>query len=360
MIWNWEQKDWPNFSLDTKVLEPYEADFLHKSGMFLGAFTHIREDEKQDLLVNFISDEAVKTSAIEGEVLNRDSVQSSIRRNLGLASDLSRASLEEKGISEMMVDLYKTYHQVLSRDTLYDWDSLILYGKRGVVGNYREDEEPMQVVSGSIYEPKVHFEAPPSSEMNKEMKAFINWFNASDDLKPLAKAAIAHLYFVSIHPFEDGNGRIARALSEKVLAQSLGQPSLIALSITIEKNRKQYYKALEQANKDLEITAWIEYFAQTVIAAQEYSQKMVEFLIKKSKLYKSIGDKLNERQKKVVDRIFAEGLEGFRGGLSAENYISITKTSRATATRDLQDLLEKKVLCKEGELKGTRYYLGLD
>jgi len=196
------------------------------------------------------------------------------------------------------------------------------------------------------------------------MDAFMAWFaktapGGEEPLTPLTRAGIAHLYVVCIHPFEDGNGRIGRAIAEKSLSECLGEPTLIALSQTIEKNRKAYYDALENNNKENEITDWLVYFARTVLDAQDYSLDMIDFLIKKTKLFDRAKDKLNERQKKVVERMFREGMNGFKGGLSAENYISITGTSRATATRDLQSLVEKSVLLKTGELKSTRYHLNI-
>jgi Fic family protein len=175
----------------------------------------------------------------------------------------------------------------------------------------------------------------------------------------LTRAGLAHLHFVSVHPFEDGNGRIARALAEKSLAQSMGQPSLIALAYTIERSRKAYYAALERNNKDIEVTDWLTYFAETILEAQRNTTERVDFYIARTKLYEKLRGKLNERQEKVLARMFREGIDGFKGGLSAENYISITKTSRATATRDLQDLVDKRALTKTGELRHTRYHLSL-
>jgi Fic family protein len=222
----------------------------------------------------------------------------------------------------------------------------------------------MQVVSDRIDEPRVHFEAPPSSKMKEEMDAFVLWFNKAapdggEALPALTRAGIAHLYFVSIHPFEDGNGRIGRALAEKSLAQNLAQPSLITLAYTIERARKAYYAALERNNKDLEITEWLTYFGNTVIEAQRNTIKRVDFLVAQSKLYGKVRGQLNDRQDKVLARMFREGISGFKGGLSAENYINITKTSRATATRDLQDLVAMGVLTRTGELRHTRYHLNI-
>ncbi|MBI3308673.1 MAG: Fic family protein [Candidatus Melainabacteria bacterium] len=353
MSWNWQKKQWPNFKFDENILKKYEPTFLYNSGVFLGTLKHIIGEEKKLLSVEIICEEAFKTSQIEGEILNRDSLLSSIRKNFGLKTDNRKILPAEQGIAKMMLDLYQNFAKPLSNKTLCKWNLMITND-----GSYRTSKEPMQVVSGSVYNPEVHFEAPPSDLLHNEMNGFIEWFNKTSlTLQPLMRAGIAHLYFVCIHPFEDGNGRIARALAEKSLSQAIGQPSLISLSKTIEKNRRKYYSALDASNKDLEITGWLEYFSNTILEAQEYSQKMVEFLVKKAKFYEKHKTLLNPRQEKAVARIFQEGLEGFKGGLSAENYLSITNTSRATATRDLQDLVDKKILSKSGRLKSTRYYL---
>ena len=366
MTWNWEQPDWPEFAYDSKALEPLEQQFLLQSGEFIGACKHIGADDQESLKIELISDEAVKTSEIEGEILNRDSVQSSLRQQLGLGVEAPGVKPEERGVSKMMVDLYQNFTTPLSDKTMFDWHSMLLSGDTSirVIGGYRTHPEPMQVVSGPIQKPLVHFEAPPSDRMPGEMKRFIEWFNdtaptGKNPLPPLTRAALAHLYFACIHPFEDGNGRIARALAEKALAQNLGQPSLIALAYTIERKRKDYYAALERNNKDLEIDGWMKYFANTILEAQNNTIQRVDFYIAKAKFYEKFRSKLNERQNKVVARVFREGIDGFKGGLSAENYISISKTSRATATRDLQDLVEKGALTKTGELRHTRYFLSL-
>jgi Fic family protein len=266
----------------------------------------------------------------------------------------------------MMVDLYRGFATPLTDQTMFDWHAMLLGGGHfaGIVGGYRTHAEPMQVVSGPDYARTVHFEAPPSGRMGDEMKRFTTWFNDTTPggktaLPALTRAGIVHLYFVSIHPFEDGNGRIGRALAEKSLAQNLGQPSLIALAYTIERRRKDYYAALEHSNKDNRITDWLTYFANTVLEAQDNTIKRVDFYIAKARLYERLRGQLNERQEKVIARMFREGLDGFTGGLSAENYISITKASRATATRDLQDLMEKGALRRTGALRHARYHLNL-
>ena len=366
MAWNWQKNDWPRFTYKKSAIADLEARFSHQSGIFLGALKHVSTEDKNTLIVDLMSTEALKTSEIEGEILNRDSLQSSIRRNFGLDAKNQKIPPAEQGIAEMMVDLYKTFNKPLSHGQLFAWQKMLMKGRRDLnaLGAYRTHEAPMQVVSGAIHKPKVHFEAPPSKVMQREMTQYIKWLNdtAPDGKSPLpalTRAGIAHLYFVCIHPFEDGNGRIGRALAEKVLSQCLGQPTLIALSYTIQERKKAYYENLEKNNKDSEITAWLVYFANTILEAQGYTQELIDFLIEKSKLYEKLRGKMNERQEKVIARMFREGPEGFKGGLSAEKYLGIAKTSRATATRDLQDLVKKSALLKTGERKYTRYWLNI-
>lgn len=364
MRWNWEQKDWPKFLYDTKALEALERQFLPQSGEFMGVLRHVGADDQNALRIELISEEAIKTSEIEGEFLNRDSVQSSLRHQFGLGPEVSDIPAAERGIASLMTDLYEHFKGSLNDAILFAWHNHLLSGNKFIktIGGYRIHSEPMQVVSGSIQKPTVHFEGPPSKVVSAEMRRFIAWFNDTSPLgkaplPALTRAGLVHLYFVCIHPFEDGNGRIGRALSEKSLAQNLGHPSLIALAYTIERKRKDYYAALERNNKNMEVTDWLRYFAETIIEAQSTTIRRVDFYVAKAKFYERLRGHLNERQAKVIARIFKEGIDGFRGGLSAENYISITGTSRATATRDLQDLVEKMALTKIGDLRHTRYFL---
>jgi Fic family protein len=366
MTWNWQQPDWPNFFFDSRALEPLERQFLLQSGEFVGVYKHVGADDRDTLKIELISDEAVKTSAIEGEILDRDSVQSSLRHQLGLGAERPGVKPAERGVSEMMVDLYRSFASPLTDGAMFDWHRMLLSWDRSirVIGGYRAGSAAMQVVSGPDHKRRVHFEAPPSARVPDEMKRFIAWFNhtapgAKNPLPALTRAGIAHLHFECIHPLEDGNGRIGRALSEKSLAQNLGQPSLIALAYTIERKRKDYYAALERNNKDTEITDWLAYFASTVLEAQGNTIRRVDFYVAKAKFYQRFRGKLNERQEKAVARMFRDGIDGFKGGLSAENYISITQVSRATATRDLQDLVEKGALARTGELRHTRYFLNI-
>ena len=366
MGWNWELPDWPNFKYDEAAFTALESRFLTTSGVLLGSYKHLEESEKTALKIELMSEEALKTSEIEGEYLNRDSLQSSIRHQFGLPTEHGRIPPAEQGVAEMTVSVYESWSEALSNETLFKWHSMLVQGRRDLidVGRYRTSTHPMQVLSGHVGKRNVHFEAPPSNRMSREMDRFIQWFNqttpnGAQPLSALVRAGIAHLYFVSIHPFEDGNGRVGRAISEKALSQNLGKPTLIALARMIEAKRKDYYAALERANRKLEITEWLRYFAETILDAQAYTIKCVEFLIEKSRFFDRLGAELNTRQHKVITRMFAEGLEGFKGGLSADNYFSIAKTSASTATRDLKDLVERGAFIRTGELKHTRYYLNI-
>jgi len=364
MIWNWQLDDWPDLTWDDTRLVEAEQQFLVGGGVILGSLKHLGDEERIPLTIEVLSNEAMTTSEIEGEILDRPSVQSSIRKQFGLVTESRRVPPSEFGIAEMMVDVYRSFEAPLTQEGLFAWHTMVTNGRRDLkdIGRYRTSEEPMQVVSGRLDKPTIHFEAPPSAQVPLEMARFIDWFNAraaqgSKSLPPLTRAGVAHLYFESIHPFEDGNGRIGRALAVKALAQGLTQPTLIALSATLLARRKTYYQALEDASKRNEITEWLTWFAQIVLEAQQRTLAQTEFIISKAKLLKRLDGLLNERQEKALLRIFREGSEGFLGGLSASNYRAITGASQSTTTRDLFDLTEKGALTKVGDLKKTRYYL---
>jgi Fic family protein len=366
MAWNWENEDWPAFTYNRAALERLEAQFLRRSGEFIGVFRHVDRSDRDLLRIELMGDEALKTSEIEGKILDRDSVQSSLRQQFGIDPEQADMPAAERGTAEMMVDLYRTFAAPLTDQTMFGWHRMLMSDERSirVIGAYRRHVEPMQVISGPIGKQKVHFEAPPSDRIASEMTAFVQWFNETapdgkTPLAPLTRAGMAHFYFVSIHPFEDGNGRIGRALAEKSLAQNLGQPTLIALAYTIQRERKAYYDALERNNKSTDITDWLNYFGATLVEAQSNSIRRVDFHVAKARFYERLRGQLNARQQKALARMFREGIDGFQGGLSAEKYIAITQAPRATATRDLQDLVAKRALTRTGALRHTRYYLDL-
>lgn len=364
MPWNWQSPDWPEFRFRRELLAEREATFLRQSGVVVGSMRHFADEERLPLVIDLISTEALKTSEIEGELLDRDSVQLSLRRQFGLQADARRIRPAEQGISRMLSDLYQRSQDPADHATLFRWHTWLVQGRADLdsVGTYRTHAEPMQIVSGPIYAPKVHFEAPPSEVVPREMENFLAWFNqtapwGNEPLPTLVRAGLAHLYFECIHPFEDGNGRIGRALAEKALAQGAGQPTLTALSLTIQRRRKTYYDQLEAANKDLGMDAWLSWFADTVLAAQAHTLRSIEFLLEKTKLFDRLRGQLNERQEKALVRMMAEGPDGFRGGLSAAKYKTIAGAPAATTTRDLAHLVEVGALRRTGQLKSTRYWL---
>ncbi|MGN6421950.1 MAG: Fic family protein [Asticcacaulis sp.] len=366
MIWNWQQDDWPNFRWDARKLAAAETAFIEGAGVSIGVSKHLSAPEQQNLSVEILSHEAVDTSAIEGEHLDRDSVQSSIQRQLGLAPGRRSATPAETGIAEMMVDLYRDLAAPLDEVTLLRWHRLLMRGRDDLsdIGRYRTDAEPMQIVSGAIYDRKVHYEAPPSERVPSEMARFLDWFMATGPgqaqaLPAVTRAGLAHLWFESIHPFEDGNGRAGRAISEKALAQGLSTPVITGLSGTLLKHRKAYYAALERASRTLEVTDWLIWFADQALQAQKRTLTQIEFILAKTKLLRRIKFDLNLRQEKALLRMFAEGPDGFKGGLSAGNYMTITGALSATATRDLAALVEMRALTRTGDRKSTRYYLNL-
>jgi Fic family protein len=362
--WNWQKADWPVFSYNPVEIGRMERTFCTQTGIFIGVTKHLANDAHEELVVELAGSEAFNTSRIEGEILDRDSLQSSLRKEFGLKSDYHFAvKPAEAGIAEMMKDLYINYDLPLSKEILCEWHDMLMNGRRDIErGTYRTCKEAMQVVSGRYDKPTVHYEAPPSPRVHSEMKRFIKWFNdtapgGSKALPALIRAGIAHLYFVSIHPFEDGNGRIGRAIVTKSLSQNTHQAILIALSATINDKKRDYYNSLGENSTTNEITKWIVYFGKTIITAQENTIRQIDFILNKAKFFDIHRETLNPRQLKVINRIFKEGPEGFQGGLSARNYKSITKTSDATVTRDLQDLVAKGIFFKTGQFKNARYAL---
>ncbi|MBV6645240.1 MAG: Fic family protein [Cyclobacteriaceae bacterium] len=367
MMYNWQQSDWPNFKYDTSQIDELLIDFAQRLGKSTGLLEAPSDDSQQEAVIELMVAEAIKTSEIENEYLSREDVISSIRRNLGFITNSNKVSdLRAEGASELMISVRENHNQPLSEQMLFNWHQMIMKGSKGInAGQWRTHEDPMQVVSGSIGKEKVHFEAPPSKRVPEEMQQFIKWFNdtapggANEIKKAPVRSAIAHAYFETIHPFEDGNGRIGRAISEKVLSESMGKPALISLSRTIEANKNEHYHALKEAQSSNDLTNWINYFVQVVVNAQTDAEELIAFTVKKSKFFDHYKDKLNERQIRVTNRMLEEGPNGFEGGMSAKKYMAIAKTTKATATRDLQDLVEKNVFVVLGAGRSTRYEVNL-
>jgi Fic family protein len=356
-MYNWQKKEWPNFAYNLHGLENELILFSEKTGHISGVFKALPEPTQVEAIIDTLVAEAVKTSEIEGEYVSRRDVLSSIRKNLGIVTAPEfNSDRMAVGVGELMIDVRKSFAEALSAEKLFEWHRMLLPGSKTInVGTWRSHHEPMQVVSGSIGKEKIHFEAPPSHRVPEEMQQFLDWFNetAPGGKKHIrhapVRAAIAHLYFETIHPFEDGNGRIGRALAEKALSQGIGRPVLISLSRTIEANRKAYYDALQKGQTSNEITNWLHYFVKTIVLAQAESERQIEFTLKKVKYFDLFKTQFSERQLKVIKRMLEEGPQGFEGGINASKYGSITRVSKATATRDLQQLLQMGAITYFGE-----------
>lgn len=367
MPYNWQQPDCLHFRYDFKGVEDALLSFAEQTGYITGVLKTLPEDIQMEAIINTMVAEAIKTSEIEGEYLSRQDVVSSIRNNLGLNETADPVKDKRaQGAGELMIDVRNTYAETLTEEKLFAWHKMLMKGNYRVnPGAWRKHRDPMQVISGAIGKERIHFEAPPSSHVLDEMHQFIVWFNNTAPGQPgeikkaPVRSAIAHLYFETIHPFEDGNGRIGRAITEKALSQTLGRPVLLSLSRTIEVNKQAYYEALENSQKSNEITPWIHYFVDTTLAAQKQANEFVNFILKRSKFFDRFKEKLNERQLKVVRRMLDAGPEGFEGGMSAKKYVAITKASKATSTRDLHQLLDMNVLIIEGGGRNTHYTLNI-
>ena len=363
MEWNWQRNDWPIFTWDASRLAEAERQLLLGGGVLLGAAQHLGQNQQDDVRVEVISGEALTTSEIEGEMLDRVSLQSSIRRRLGLSADNRRTEAREQGIAEMMVNVLQTFVPALTEEMLCSWQAMVTNGRRDLtdIGQYRTHIEPMQIVSARADKHIVYFEAPPSERVPLEMGRFLEWFNETEKTLPaLTRAGMAHLYFESIHPFEDGNGRVGRAVAQKALAQGVGQPIILALSSVLLARRREYYDALARTQSGTnDLSEWLTWFAGIGLEAQRRTLSLVEFLIAKAQELDRLRGHINPRQEKALLRMFEAGPDGFQGGMTAKKYIAITSASIATATRDLADLTERGALVAEGTFRDRRYHLSL-
>jgi len=369
-----EIEDWPRFQWKGDHLAQTLAAVRHRQGRLIGHMEALGFPLRQEAILRTLTTDVLKSSEIEGEMLDEEQVRASIARRLGMdIGALKPADRDVEGVVEMMLDATSHYDQPLTEERLYSWHAALFHemllgaGNPVAVGRWRTHEDPMQVVSGPLGREKVHFEAPPSRDVPAHMHAFIDWFNATapggkDEMKKApVRAALAHLYFESIHPFEDGNGRIGRVIAEKALSQTMGIPVILSLSRTIESNKKDYYDSLEQAQWSNEVTPWVEYFVRTTLDAQLEAERQIDFTLRKARFFDRYRDRLNERQHRVIQRMLEEGPDGFKGGMNARKYMAIAKTSKATATRDMQYLLEVGafVFAGTGGGRSTSYYLNV-
>ncbi len=367
MLYNWQRSDWPNFAYSEGALNALVLRYTERMGRVSGMVSALSGEDETEIHLSALVAEVVKTSEIEGEYLSREDVMSSIRNHLGL--NTTPQVVRDKrvnGIVKMALYVQKTYAAPLSESELFEWHRLLMGGNQYIkAGQWRSSKEPMQVVSGAAGREVVHFEAPPSSRVPTEMAEFIRWFNdtAPNGKNPIAAApfrsAIAHLYFESIHPFEDGNGRVGRALSEKVLSQHAGRPVILSLSQTIESNKKAYYVALKSGQQSNDLNNWLRYFTGVIEEAQQAAEEQISFVLKKTRFIDKHRATLSQRQLKAVCKMLDQGPGGFEGGMSAKKYASITGVSKATATRDLQELTEKGIFIPHGGGRSRRYEVNI-
>ena len=365
-MYNWQHKNWPNFKYSLDGLEDKLIEINSNVNLVAGAVSSMPENLQTETIIQVLMAEALKTSEIEGEFFSREDLMSSIKKSLGLTHEKSPGNKNVIGLGKMLIDVRNTFNEALTENKLFEWHSLLMGNNKKInAGKYRSSKEPMQIISGSVSDPIIHFEAPPSSAVPNEMVRFLEWINRDilndkdwRQNSPPVKAAIAHLYFESIHPFEDGNGRIGRAIAEKILAKGFGRPLFMSLSKTIEKYRKEYYFELKDAQQKLDITRWINWFVNMVGKAQDETDRLIKFTISKIQFFDRFKGQLNERKLKVINRMLEEGPNEFEGGINARKYMSITGCSKATATRDLQDLKEAGAISQTGNAgRSTRYSL---
>jgi Fic family protein len=366
----WTRDGWPRLHFDLQGVQGALYRYAAEANALKGSVGQLGDEEQTEALIDLMVSEAITTSAIEGEDLDRSDVRSSIRNHLGLnPTPEPVADPRAKGIAALMISVRERFREPLTARRLFAWHDMVIADpdqrRRMPVGAWRADA--IQIVSGPIGREVVHFEAPPAAGVPREMARFLRWFNRTaprgetGDLPGPVRAAVAHLHFECIHPFADGNGRIGRAISEVALSQELGRPVLLSLSMAIEAKRKRYYEALAVASRGgLDVTRWVSYFVETVLEAQLRARATVVFVLDKARFWRRFGERVNERQRKVLERVFRAGPEGFEGGLSARKYAVITGASKATASRDLADLVHAGALRRlPGGGRSTRYEVAL-
>lgn len=368
MKWIWQQPDWPDFRYDNRALNDRELEFRLNSERLAGSFDALPMASQEDATIDLLLSEAIKTSAIEGEDLDRESVRSSLLSLITSDTLPDNSDQKAAGAAMLLVDVRKNWQTSLTHDLLGNWQSMAVPEQRYTSilrGVYRNDPSPMQIVSGPYGREKVHYEAPPATQVPDEMARFIDWYNrtnpsnADNKIQGIARAGIAHLWFEVIHPFDDGNGRVGRAIADHALSQSLGYPTTACLATAIEGDKKNYYLQLEKASRgSLDVNVWLDYFADTIIKAQEIAREEVNFVLAKTRFYEVYGNQLNDRQARMVSRVFAEGRKGFEGGITTKKYETIAKCPNRTASRDLSDLVAKGIIIPlPGGGRTTRYEL---
>jgi Fic family protein len=359
-----ELPDWPKFRWSEDEVAVRLVRVRHRQGRLIGRMEGLGFPLQAEAALQTLTEEIVKSSDIEGEVLDKALVRSSIARRLGLdIGALAPADRNVEGVVEMTLDATQKFAEPLTEARLFDWRAALFpTGRSGMsriaVGAWRDDAKgPMQVVSGPIGRERVHYQAPPANRLNREMQAFLKWFNGPTTIDPVLKAALAHLWFVTIHPFEDGNGRIARAITDMALARSeMSAQRFYSMSAEIRLERKAYYDALEQTQKgDLDVTRWLTWFLDCLDRAFDGAEAALASVLAKARFWQAhAGASFNERQRAIINRLF----DGFVGKLTSSKWASIAKCSQDTALRDIDDLVERGVLAKApGGGRSTSYRL---
>ena len=360
-----QQKDWPNFRWNESRLLPLLTKLRHQQGRLLGQMEGLGFHLRGEANLESLTKEVIGSSAIEGEKLDAEEVRSSIARRLGIAhAGTTPASRNVEGVVEMMIDATRKYEEALTAERLCSWHAALFpSGRSGMqritVGSWRTEESgPMQVVSGPMGRERVHFEAPEASRLDAEISRFLEWFEGTEALDPVIKAGIAHFWFVTIHPFEDGNGRIARAIADMALARADGVAErFYSMSSQIERERKQYYDSLESSQRGgVDITQWLEWFLGCLYRALENAQENLWAILHKARIWERVNQDgpVNERQHVVINRL----LDGFEGKLSSSKYAKLAKCSPDTALRDIKELQARDILIQEaGGGRSTSYRL---
>ena len=360
-MWAWEHPNWPNFVLDEGAFADRIEAFHRAAERLSGNVEAMSDESRTDSEIALMLSEAIATSAIEGENLDRDSVRSSLLAHFGrvVAKTKARGDLKATGAASLIVDVRSKWDRPLTHEMLGAWQSMAIPEKLSSMamrGAYRQDA--MSVVSGYPGNYRVHYEAPPPSRVSDEMERFLDWYNTdSVGMAGPLRASIAHLWFERIHPFDDGNGRVGRAVSDHALSQALGRPTLACLATAIDETRKPYYRAFERFDRGgrLDMNGFADYFTGAIVRAQEIARAEVAFVLDKSRFFGRHGDAMNNRQTRAMERMFREGRRGFAGGMSAKKYMAITKCQASTATRDLSALTAMGALVSRGAGRGTRY-----
>lgn len=364
MTYVWELKGWPDLHWDTAGLSRQLADVRHRQGVLLGRMRAFGFELREEALLRTLTQDVLQTSEIEGERLDAEQVRSSLARRLGLdIGALASVDRNVEGIVEVMLDATRNYDAEVTDERLFGWHAALFpTGRSGMshirVGAWRDDASgPMQVVSGPVGRERVHFTGPPAARVPGEMAAFLGWFNAPPDTDPVLKAAVAHLWFVTIHPFDDGNGRIARAIADMALTRSeQSSQRFYSMSAQIRAERADYYEMLERTQKgELDVTAWMEWFLGCLGRAIDGAGEMLSAVLVKADFWKAHAQaSLNERQIKVLNRM----LDGFEGKLTSSKWAKIAKCSQDTAGRDITGLIDRGIL-RRGEAGGrsTSYEL---